>query len=513
MRETIAAIATAAGVGGVGIVRVSGPQAGEIARALLGKHPAPRHAHYCRWHDRDGELIDQGLLLYFPAPHSYTGEDVLELQGHGGPIVLGMLLARVFELGARPARPGEFSERAFLEGRLDLTQAEAIADLIAAGSTRAARAALRSLDGAFSDRVEVLLAELTALRVLLEAAIDFPDEEIDILTEGDVANRLQQLQLQIAELRMEAARGQRLRDGLYLVILGPPNAGKSSLLNALAGSDRAIVTAIPGTTRDVLRESLTLRGVPVTVVDTAGLRESSDPIETEGVRRAGLEAQRADHALIVLDDSDPQTSAEPFLRQLPAGLAVTIVRNKVDVSGRLPGAVIVAGSGNKGPGLRAQGPAEAAVSRPLTALQDPGPKAQGPAEPALPGPWALSRGPSLSPGPSVSPQPSALSPEFDLSPEFAISATQHHGLSELIDHLVGQDSGEGSFSARARHLAALERVDDHLHRASKALAGSLGAELVAEDLRLAQEALAEITGRFNADDLLGEIFGSFCIGK
>ncbi|MCB1629462.1 MAG: tRNA uridine-5-carboxymethylaminomethyl(34) synthesis GTPase MnmE, partial [Xanthomonadales bacterium] len=305
-RDTIAAIASPAGHGGVGVIRVSGPAAATMASILLGREPTPRLAHYCRWQDETGAPIDQGLLLYFPAPRSYTGEDVLELQGHGGRVVLELLLQRVLALGARLARPGEFTERAFLEGKLDLAQAEAVADLITAGSASAARAALRSLDGVFSDRVDALLSELVALRVLLEAAIDFPDEEIDILSEGDVSRRLALLLQSVQQLLQEAERGQRLRDGLYLVILGPPNAGKSSLLNALAGSDRAIVTPIAGTTRDVLREALVLRGVPVTVVDTAGLRDSDDPIEAEGVRRARLEAARADHALIVLDDSDPE---------------------------------------------------------------------------------------------------------------------------------------------------------------------------------------------------------------
>jgi len=445
MRDTIAAIATPPGQGGVGVVRVSGSLVPKLAAQLLGKQPRPRHAHLLRLHDAAGAEIDQALLLSFPAPHSFTGEDVLELHTHGSPMVLAMVLERLYQVGARPARPGEFSERAFLEGKLDLTQAEAISDLISAGSAAAARAAMRSLDGAFSKLVDQLLRELVELRVQIEAAIDFPDEEIDILAEAQVQVRLAQLRRQIDELSREAERGQQLRDGLYLVILGPPNAGKSSLLNALAGSDRAIVTPIPGTTRDVLRESLVLDGVPVTVVDTAGIRESEDLVEREGVRRAGVEAQRADHALIVLDDSEPSVDAQPFLARLPADLPVTFVHNKIDVSARSPGLVA--------------------------------------------DPDGVSR--------------------------IAISCSSGSGLDALRTHLVGHSGAEagGSFSARSRHLAALQRVAEHLAAAAIGIDEQLGAELVGEDLRLAQEALAEITGQFNADQLLGEIFSSFCIGK
>jgi len=446
MRETIAAIATPPGQGGVGVIRVSGPQVPALAKTLLGSPPRPRHVHLCRLQDASGADIDQALLISFPAPHSFTGEDVLELHTHGSPVVLAMVLDRLYQSGARPARPGEFSERAFLEGKLDLAQAEAVADLISAGSAAAARAAMRSLDGAFSRLVDQLLRELVALRVQIEAAIDFPDEEIDILAEAQVQVRLDQVRRQIDDLRREAERGQQLRDGLYMVILGPPNAGKSSLLNALAGSDRAIVTPIAGTTRDVLRESLVLAGVPVTVVDTAGIRESEDLVEREGVRRAGAEAQRADHALIVIDDSDPDAAdAESFRAQLPADLAVTVVRNKIDVSGREPGK---------------ESAADGLVS-------------------------------------------------------IAISCASGTGLEALREHLVGVRPGEtdGSFSARGRHLAALQRVAEYLAAAAVGIEEQLGAELVGEDLRLAQEALAEITGQFNADQLLGEIFSSFCIGK
>ena len=444
MRETIAAIATAPGSAGVGVIRISGPQVPAIGLILLGRQPPPRTAQLCRLRDAAGAAIDQALLLSFPAPHSFTGEDVLELHTHGSPMVLAMVLEMLYRQGVRPARPGEFSERAFLEGKLDLAQAEAIADLISARSAAAARAAMRSLDGVFSQLVDQLLQEMIAIRVQVEAAIDFPDEEIEILGEAQVRERLGALRQRIVDLQREAERGQQLRDGLYLVILGPPNAGKSSLLNAFAGSDRAIVTPIPGTTRDVLRESLVIGGVPITVVDTAGLRESDDPVEREGVRRAGAEAQRADHALIVVDDSDPAADARVFQAQLPAQLPVTVIRNKIDLSGRPPGPVADAGP-----------------------------------------------------------------------PTFAISCSAGSGMSELQAHLIGHGSGdsEGSFSARGRHLRALQLVAEHLQTANTGLDQRIGAELVAEDLRLAAEALAEITGRFNADQLLGEIFSSFCIGK
>jgi tRNA modification GTPase len=327
-RDTIAAIATAAGAAGVGIVRVSGPGCRAIAQALLGRPPEARHAHYLRFRDGDGEVIDDGLLIYFPAPQSYTGEDVLELQGHGSPLLLARLLRRCLALGARAARPGEFTERAFLEGRLDLAQAEAVADLISAGSEAAVRAARRSLDGEFSRRVHAVVEGLTALRVWVEAALDFPEEEVDFLAAPELRRRLHEVAADLAALRAAAGRGQRLVDGLHVVIAGAPNAGKSSLLNALAGEDRAIVTDIAGTTRDLLRERVRVDGIELTLVDTAGLREAPDVVEQEGIRRARAELERADLVLAVLDDQAPAPALP-----LPTGVPVLWLHNKADLSG------------------------------------------------------------------------------------------------------------------------------------------------------------------------------------
>ncbi|MBP6626063.1 MAG: tRNA uridine-5-carboxymethylaminomethyl(34) synthesis GTPase MnmE, partial [Arenimonas sp.] len=334
-RDTIAAIATAAGPAGVGIVRLSGPDCLVIATALLGRPPTPRHAHYLHFHDADGAAIDDGLLLYFPAPHSYTGEAALELQGHGSPILLAQLLRRCLQLGARTARPGEFTERAFLEGRLDLAQAEAVADLISAGSDAAAKAARRSLDGEFSRRVDAVVEGLTGLRVWMEAALDFPEEEVDFLAAPELGRRLLAVTAALATLRSDAERGKRLVDGLHVVIAGAPNAGKSSLLNALAGEDRAIVTAIPGTTRDLLREQVRLDGVELTLVDTAGLRDTVEPVEREGIRRARAELAKADLVLVVLDDS-----VAPAVRELPPGDARLWLHNKADLSGHPPEAQV-----------------------------------------------------------------------------------------------------------------------------------------------------------------------------
>ncbi len=439
-RDTIAAIATAAGAAGVGIVRLSGPGCPAIAAALLGRPPRPRHAHYTRFHDGDGELIDDGLLLYFPAPHSYTGEATLELQGHGSPVLLAQLLRRCLQLGARSARPGEFTERAYLEGRLDLAQAEAVADLISAGSEAAARAARRSLDGEFSRRVDAVVEGLTALRVWIEAALDFPDEEVDFLAAPELGRRLQVVAEELATLRADAERGKRLVDGLHVVIAGAPNAGKSSLLNVLAGEDRAIVTAIPGTTRDLLRERIRLDGIELTLVDTAGLRDSAEPVEREGIRRAREELAKADLLLVVLDDSQPQPAPV-----LPPGPRVLWLHNKADLSGHPP--------------------------------------------------ETLAR-------------PDGL--------HLWLSAHTGAGMDALRAALraaAGEGDGSaGSFSARTRHLDALSRAAGCLEQA--ALQRQQGAgELSAEELRLAQEALGEITGRVDADALLGRIFSDFCIGK
>lgn len=444
--DTICAVATPPGRGGVGIVRASGPLAGAIAQTLLGANPTPRHAHFARFRSAAGELIDEGLLLYFPAPASFTGEDVVELHGHGGPVVLDRLSRRVLELGARLARPGEFSERAFLNGKLDLAQAEAVADLIAASTEESARAAMRSLQGDFSRTVQALVDALIELRVYVESALDFPDEEIDFLSAGDVAARLEELDQRLAEVMASARYGQVLRDGMTVVIAGLPNAGKSSLLNRLAGYDAAIVTDIAGTTRDVLREHIHLDGMPLHVIDTAGLRDSADPVEQEGIRRAWQAIEQADRILLLLDDRTGFTEAErAILDRLPGGIAVTVVRNKIDLSG-----------------------APAGIG------------------------------------------------ESALGTELRLSALSGDGVPLLREHLkasMGYDGHSGGFLARRRHLDALARAAEHLAQGQRQLQQHHAGELLAEDLRRAQEALGEITGEFTSDDLLGRIFASFCIGK
>jgi tRNA modification GTPase len=335
--STIAAIATPPGRGGIGVIRLSGPAVPAIAVTLFGTLPSPRQAILRRFRAGDGAVIDEGIALYFPAPHSFTGEDVLELQGHGGPVVMDLLLARVLELGARPARPGEFSERAFLNDKLDLAQAEAIADLIASDTAAAARAALRSLQGEFSQRVHALVEGLIELRMYVEAAIDFPEEEIDFLADGAIAARLRALRERLNALQAAAGQGRLLRDGMTVVIAGRPNAGKSSLLNRLAGREAAIVTAVPGTTRDVLREHVSIDGMPLHVIDTAGLRDSDDPVEREGIRRAWTEIEAADRILLVVDDRQGLTVEDRALRErLPASTAVTVLYNKIDLSSRSP---------------------------------------------------------------------------------------------------------------------------------------------------------------------------------
>ncbi len=444
---TIAAIATPPGRGGVGIVRVSGPGCGAIAQALIGGLPPPRHAGLRRFRDVAGQVIDAGIVLYFPAPQSFTGEDVLELHGHGGPVVMDLLLARVLELGARLARPGEFSERAFLNDKLDLAQAEAVADLIASGTAAAARAAMRSLQGEFSARVQELVDALIELRLYVEAAIDFPDEDIELLSAGHIAERLAGLDERLSSLRATATQGRLLHDGMTVVIAGRPNAGKSSLLNRLAGREAAIVTAIPGTTRDVLREAISIDGMPLHVIDTAGLRESTDIVELEGIRRAWNEIQSADRILLVVDDHHGVTVEDRKLReQLPAGTAVTVIFNKIDLT-----------NGKAGPRT---------------------------------GEWGE---------------------------EILLSAKTGDGVDALRQHLKAcmgyRGAAEGGFMARRRHLDAIERAAESLQRARYQLEVARAAELVAEELRLAQVALGEITGEFTSEDLLGRIFASFCIGK
>ncbi len=444
---TIAALATPPGRGGIGVVRVSGPAVRAIAAAVLGTVPRPRYAHYARFIDACGTPIDAGIALFFPAPHSFTGEDVLELHAHGGPVVLDMLLARLLALGARLAQPGEFSQRAFLNGKIDLAQAEAIADLIDAGSQAAARSALRSLAGEFSQRVHACVAQLIALRTYVEAAIDFPEEEIDFLSDTRLLDDLATLARALDDLAAAAHQGRLLHDGITVVLAGLPNAGKSSLLNALARQDAAIVSPIPGTTRDVLRERIELDGLPLHVIDTAGLRPSGDPIEAEGVRRARAAMQSADRILLLVDDQQDLAQQRAALQpHLPAGLPCTLVRNKIDLTGRPPGA-------------------------------------QGSAH--------------------------------DLS--IALSAKTGAGVDALRAHLKDcmgyRPAGEGTFMARRRHLEALARARQHVAHGRAQLAQQRAGELLAEELRLAQQALGEITGEFTSEDLLGRIFASFCIGK
>jgi tRNA modification GTPase len=445
-RDNIAAIATAPGVGAVGILRVSGPDVPDIARRVVGRLPEPRVALLASFMDAAGESIDQGLVLFFPAPHSFTGEHMLELQGHGGPVVMDSLLTRVLELGARQARPGEFSERAFLSGKLDLTQAEAIADLIASGTQQQARLAVRTLQGAFARRVEHLLEGLTRARALLEASLDFPDEELDPALARNVNRDLTPLLEETDALLAVATRGERLRNGLLVVLAGAPNVGKSSLLNALAESERAIVTPIPGTTRDLLHADVQIEGLPLRVVDTAGLRMSADPIEQEGIRRAREQIERADLVLWIIDDAQPTGDSAPPAG-LPAGATVLRVRNKIDLSARDPGE-----------------------------------------------------------------QPCA-----DGGTEIACSAATGAGLDALRQALLrhaglGGDAG-AELSARRRHLDALRRTREHLQAALSGATEGLPTELVADDLRLAQHSLGEITGVVSSDELLGRIFSEFCIGK
>lgn len=445
--DTIAAVATPAGQGGVGIVRASGPAVRSIAAHICGRLPAPRQAEYLAFRDDDGMPLDHGLALFFPAPHSFTGEDVLELHGHGGPVVLDMLLSRVCALGARPARSGEFSERAFLNDKLDLVQAEAIADLIASASRQAARSALRSLEGEFSARIHALVEALIQLRLYVESAIDFPEEEIDFLSDGHIAAQLDTVIAELTQVLAAARQGRLLRDGMTVVIAGQPNAGKSSLLNALAQRDAAIVTDVPGTTRDVLREHIHIDGLPLHIIDTAGLRDSSDPVESQGIQRAWAEIAKADRVLLVVDDL-VGVSAESLhiLQRLPKDLAVTVAHNKIDLSGR-------------------------------DAEQ-----------------WC-----------------------DELGEHVAISAKHGTGLAALQRHLkesMGYHSaGEATFMARRRHLESLQDAARFLEHGRTALTQQRAGELLAEDLRLAQQSLSEITGEFSSDDLLGRIFSQFCIGK
>lgn len=443
--DTIAAIATPPGRGAIGIIRISGPGVPEIANAVLGCLPKPRHATYQKFLADDGVVIDRGIVLYFPKPNSYTGEPVLELQGHGGPVVLDMLVTRILSLGARLARPGEFSERAFLNGKLDLAQAEAIADLITSGSQAAVRSAMRSLQGDFSSRIHQLVKDITNLRMFVEAAIDFPEEEIDFLADKQIVSSLATLLGQIKTIVDSAQQGCLLRDGIRIVLAGPPNVGKSSLLNALAEIDRAIVSDAPGTTRDIVDQHIQIDGLPLHLLDTAGLRETEDTVEHEGVSRARSAMEEADRVLVVVDDRQ-SSDLDGLLKQLPAGVAVTMVHNKIDLSGR--------------------------------------------------------------------------SPEICLDivpPRIAVSAKNGAGLDLLRDHLkqsVGyENAGESTFIARRRHLDALRVAHERLLAGNELLIEQQAGELLAEELRLAQHAVSEITGEVTSEDLLARIFSSFCIGK
>jgi tRNA modification GTPase len=443
-RDTIAAIATAPGRGGVGVVRISGSGLAGLAVQLAGKPLKPRHAHYADFRDGAGQVIDQGLALFFPAPHSFTGEDVLELQGHGGPVVMQMLLRRCVELGARLAEPGEFTRRAFLNDKLDLAQAESVADLIDAGSEAAARSALRSLSGAFSTEIRQLVDQLINLRMLVEATLDFPEEDIDFLEAANARGKLAAIHDQLGRVLATARQGALLREGMHVVLIGQPNVGKSSLMNALAGDEVAIVTDIAGTTRDTVRELIQLDGVPVHIIDTAGLRETHDTVEKIGIERTWAAVEKADLALLLMDSREGITEHDrAILARLPGRLPRVHVFNKIDLTGE------AAGLGDE-----------------------------------------------------------------DGHPVVRLSAKAHAGLAELKQLLLNMvgwgGSDAGVFLARERHLDAIRRASDHL-----ATAGQVWqqVELFAEELRLAQNALSTITGEFSADDLLGEIFSRFCIGK
>lgn len=442
--DLIAAVATAPGRGGIGVVRLSGATLASVAHKLTGIFPKPRVATLVRFLDEAGSEIDEGILLYFPTPHSYTGEDVLELQGHGGPVVMQLLLRRCLELGARLADPGEFTRRAYLNGKIDLAQAEAVADLIEASTAAAVRSAVRSLSGEFSRAVHELVERLISLRMLVEATLDFPEEDVDFLRKSDATGQLTGLIGDLHKLLGGARQGSLLRNGLHVVMAGQPNVGKSSLLNRLAGEERAIVTAVPGTTRDALRETIQVNGIPLHIVDTAGLRETEDEVERLGIARSWKEIERADVVLHLLDARLGMTPADQAIAaQLPAGVEQIALFNKYDL---------------------------------------------------------LSHPPSHE--------------ETDSRVKLWISAKTGEGMEALKKELLRvagwQAGAEDVFLARERHLMALEKARAHLHAALTQLEHL---ELYAEELRLTQEALGGITGEFTPDDLLGEIFSRFCIGK
>lgn len=442
--DTIAAIATAPGSGGIGVVRVSGPASAAIAKGILGDCPPPRHAAYLGFKEADGSLIDRGIAIYYQNPNSYTGEDVLELQAHGGPALMQLLLQRCLALGARQAQPGEFTRRAYLNDKLDLAQAEAVADVINASTAEAARSAMRSLSGEFSNRIHTLLERLIDLRMYVEACLDFPEEEIDFITQGHVKEKLEDIHGELLKVFSEARQGNLLREGIQVVLIGQPNVGKSSLINQLAGEEVAIVTPIAGTTRDTIKSAIQINGVPLHVIDTAGLRETEDEVEKFGIARTWRALENANIALLLIDAAHGITEKEKsILKRLPAFLPKIHVHNKIDLSQEQP-------------------------------------KLQ----------------------------------EADGEVHIHLSAKTGTGVDllrkELLRQAGYQSTSEGVFMARTRHLEALKQVNQHLEHASQMLGQS---ELLAEELRLAQEALNSITGEFTPDDLLGEIFSRFCIGK
>lgn len=438
--DTIAAVATAPGRGGIGVVRISGKQLSAFAEAILGCAPQPRVARLCNFRNSQGETLDTGIALYFPAPHSFTGEDVLELQGHGGPAVLQLILSRCFELGARPAQPGEFTRRAYLNDKLDLAQAESVADLIDAASAEAARCALRSLTGVFSQHIHELVDALINLRMLVEATLDFPEEEIDFLKAADAFGKLAAIQSALEKTRLGACQGSLLREGIRVVLIGQPNVGKSSLLNQLAGQDVAIVTAVAGTTRDTVRETIQIQGVPLHIIDTAGLRHTEDEVERIGIARTWEAIRQATVALLLVDVQHGVTAAEhDIIAALPTTLPLLTLHNKID--------------------LRHETPSKHGNNLYLSAKTGEG-----------------------------------------------IDSLR----TELLKIVGWQPEGEGLFMARDRHLIALAQATQHIEQARQS-SGRL--EFFAEELRLAQNALSTITGEFSADDLLGEIFSRFCIGK
>lgn len=443
-QDTIAAIATPPGNGGVGIIRISGNKAKAIAQQLVNKELQARYAHYTSFYDAEGSIIDSGIALFFPNPASFTGEDTVEIQGHGGAVILDMLLKRILNLGGRLANPGEFSERAFLNGKLDLAQAEAIADLIESSTEQSARSAQKSMQGVFSRQINELVEELIELRIYVEAAIDFVDEEIDFLTDGIVENRVVRLLEAMGKIQSTAQQGRLLRDGMTVVLAGKPNAGKSSLLNALAGHDAAIVTEFAGTTRDVLKERIQIDGMPLHIIDTAGLRESDNAVELEGIRRAHAEIQKADKILLLIDANDPESDS--ILKTLPRHISLTKIYNKIDL-----------------------------LNRPAEIIEN------------------------------------------ENGTQIYLSIKKEIGMDLLTQHLkqsVGFDaSADNVFIARRRHIEALSKGLEFVQNALNQLQHNQAGELVAEDLRQAQNHLSEITGEFTSDDLLGKIFSSFCIGK